>query len=242
MRHWPGGLDARRVLVAAGTLPAASRRGTQRLAGLRGGAAAAGRGAPASPPPGWMSDSDQHRHSGNLLPSQVATGPGARCRSAPPTGPGSLWYRLARWGQRVGRGPGLRGVRPGPRGKRRATKCLYHRETPGTPSPLLAPAARPGPGSGTRLRVLSPQHRGLLAQHDKLGVFGGCRPCQQGHPAGRADEDKVEHPQGHKPAMLPAARRLPKANQQVSDQWPILEPARRCQWRSEHDRSGQYGW
>jgi len=58
MRHWPGGLDARRVLVAAGIWRAASRRGTRRLAGLRGGAAAAGRTVPVSPPPGRMCYSD----------------------------------------------------------------------------------------------------------------------------------------------------------------------------------------
>jgi len=52
MRHWPGRLAARRVLVAAGPWPAACRRGTQRLAGLRGGAAAAGRMASGVPAAG----------------------------------------------------------------------------------------------------------------------------------------------------------------------------------------------
>jgi len=61
----PPGSDARRVLVAAGTWLAARRRGTQRLAGLRGGAAAAGRMAPVAPPPGRMCYSGQHRHPGN---------------------------------------------------------------------------------------------------------------------------------------------------------------------------------
>ena len=48
----PAGLAARRVLVAAGPWPAACRRGTQRLAGLRGGAAAAGRMASGVPAAG----------------------------------------------------------------------------------------------------------------------------------------------------------------------------------------------
>src|SRR5258707_15208924 len=53
--------DPHRVLVAAGTWLAASRRGTQRLPGLRGRAAAAGRMAPVALPPGWMCYSDPHR-------------------------------------------------------------------------------------------------------------------------------------------------------------------------------------
>jgi len=55
--------------VAAGPWLAACRRGTQRLAGLRGGAAAAGRTAPPSPPPRWACSSDQPPAPAPLTPA-----------------------------------------------------------------------------------------------------------------------------------------------------------------------------
>ena len=83
-----------------------------------------------------------------------------------------------------------------------------------------------------RLRVLPPQHRHLLAQHQQLGVLRRRRTCQQRHPAGQADEDQVEHPYRHKPAILPAQRPPPQANPQVSHLCPVLEPhrLRGCWW------------
>ena len=62
------------------------------------------------------------------------------------------------------------------------------------------------------LRVLPPQHCHLLAQHQESGVFRRRRTRHQRHPSGQANEDQVKHPQGHKPAMLPAAGLLSQAN------------------------------
>ena len=56
--------------------------------------------------------------------------------------------------------------------------------------------------------------------------FDGRRTREQHHPAGQADEHQVEHPYGHKPAILPAQRPLPQANPQVSHLCPVLEPHR----------------
>ncbi len=43
---------------------------------------------------------------------------------------------------------------------------------------------------------------------------------------GCADEHQVEHSHSHRPAVLPAGRLLPQANQQVSHPCPFLEPRR----------------
>ena len=104
MRHWPGGLAARRVLVAAGPWPAACRRGTQRLAGLRGGAAAPNPMAPLSPPPGWMCSRDPHRRLATLtLAAARSSGLGSRWRPASRR----VGLQPARRGCARGRGRGL---------------------------------------------------------------------------------------------------------------------------------------
>jgi hypothetical protein len=90
-----------------------------------------------------------------------------------------------------------------------------------------APPHRPGQQAGQggehraagpvqpRLRVLPPQHRDLMAQHQQFGVLRRRRACQQRHPARQADERQVDHPYHHEPAMLPAARPAPQVNRQV---------------------------
>ena len=98
---------------------------------------------------------------------------------------------------------------------------------------------QPGQGSQYRpvgpvrlwLGVLPPQHRNLLAEHQQLGVLRRRRARQQHHPAGQADEYQVEHRYGHKPAMLPATRPLPQANQQASHLSLVLEPTGASQGR-----------
>ena len=47
---------------------------------------------------------------------------------------------------------------------------------------------------------------------------------EQSQPAAEPDEDEVEQAQGHKPAMLPAARPLPQANPQVSHLRSVWNP------------------
>jgi hypothetical protein len=128
MRHWPGGLDPRRVLVAAGIWLAASRRGTQRLAGLRGGAAAAGRngtGVPAAGPDVLQRPAPALRQSCGAkriaiylpLPSQLARGPRALWLWASPAGPGRPGFGAegARYRERGSGAPVTRASRPRPR-------------------------------------------------------------------------------------------------------------------------------
>ena len=67
-----------------------------------------------------------------------------------------------------------------------------------------------------RLGVLPPQHRHLLAQHQQFGSLRRRRTCQQRHPPGQADEEQVEHPYSHKPAILPALGPLPQSYSQAS--------------------------
>jgi hypothetical protein len=75
--------------------------------------------------------------------------------------------------------------------------------------------------------ILPPQYRHLLVQHQQFGIPRSRRTRQQHHPPGQADKDQVEHAQGHKHAMLPAARRLPQAKPQVSNLRPFWNPQAR---------------
>ena len=79
-----------------------------------------------------------------------------------------------------------------------------------------------------RFGVLPPQHRHLLAQHQQLGVLRCRRTRQQRHPAGQADEDQVEHPYGHKPAILPAQRPSRQSYSQVSSPMPRFGTQQAC--------------
>jgi hypothetical protein len=107
MRHWPNGLDARSVLVAAGPWPAACRRGTQSLAGLRGAPRRQGPHGTAVPPPGSMCYSDQHRPRPRLTP--------AAARSSKL---GSPWPPASRRaGRRSCGSPANRPAAAGPRGR-----------------------------------------------------------------------------------------------------------------------------
>src|SRR5262245_48831242 len=72
--------------------------------------------------------------------------------------------------------------------------------------------------------MLPPQNGNLVAQHQQLGVLRRLRARQQHHPASQADEHQVEHPDHHKPAMLPATRLTSQANPQVSRYTPFWNP------------------
>ena len=60
--------------------------------------------------------------------------------------------------------------------------------------------------------------------HQQLGVLRGRRAREQHHPASQADQDQIEHPCRHKPAILPGMRPSPLRNPQVSYRCSVLEP------------------
>jgi hypothetical protein len=64
----------------------------------------------------------------------------------------------------------------------------------------------------------------LLAQHLQFGIIRSRRTREQRHPGDHADQDQVEHPYRHKPAILPAARPPQQEYPQVSQPYPVLEP------------------
>jgi len=138
MRHWPGGSDARRVLVAAGTWLAASRRGTQRLPGLRGGAAVCrmGTGVPA---------------------------PRAGCATATSTGTPAILRRQAHRTLLAFVEPsGERAARPVSVGiANRAGRPGFHAEVPATASTVPAPQ-RPGKLAAATLTPLLPDPPGRV--------------------------------------------------------------------------------
>jgi hypothetical protein len=74
------------------------------------------------------------------------------------------------------------------------------------------------------LRLLPPQHRALLAQHEQLGILRRRRTCKQCKPSGQANEDQVKHPYCHKPAILPAEQPSRQAYSHVSNLCTVLEP------------------
>lgn len=79
---------------------------------------------------------------------------------------------------------------------------------------MISDGDRPGQGGEhrpvgpvqPRSRVLAPQHRDLLAQHQQLGVLRCRRPCQQCHAASEADEHQIQQPYRHRLVILPAQR------------------------------------
>jgi hypothetical protein len=70
------------------------------------------------------------------------------------------------------------------------------------------------------LRILAPQHGGLLAQHQRLGILRRRRTCEQRHLVSQADEHQVKHPYRHEPAIMPAHRPSRQAYSQVSHLCP----------------------
>jgi len=73
-------------------------------------------------------------------------------------------------------------------------------------------------------RVLPPQHRDFLAQHQEFGVLRGRRAGEQHQPADQADEHQIEHPYCHKLAMLPVTGPLPQANRRSAAYAPFWNP------------------
>jgi hypothetical protein len=91
----------------------------------------------------------------------------------------------------------------------------------GLPPPAGDPLAHASPGVPVRIGMW---HCYLMAQDQQLGILRRRRACQQRHPPGQADEDQVQHPYGHEPAILPAARPTGQAYSQFSRRLcPFLE-------------------
>jgi hypothetical protein len=90
------------------------------------------------------------------------------------------------------------------------------------------PGQQPGQGGDhhpvrpvqPRLRILPPQHRDLLAQHQQFRVLRRRRTRQHHHPPCQPDEYQIQHPHRHKPAILPAQRPERQAYSQVNNLYP----------------------